>query len=66
MQILYKGDNGELLLISWQRFATAASPPSRPPPPRITSAMFLLLRDMKLLPPMELLPQLSIESHFGL
>lgn len=31
MQILYKGDNGELLMFSWQHFATAASPPPFPP-----------------------------------
>lgn len=38
MQILYKGDNGELLLFSWQHFATAVSPSSLLPFP----AMVLL------------------------
>lgn len=70
MQILYKGDNGELLLFfmfSWQHFATAASPPFPPAPPCTTLAMVsYFVCSMKSLPPTEMLPQLSIESRFCL
>lgn len=39
MQILYKGDNGELPLFSWQHFATAASPSSLPLPAMVLLCM---------------------------